>query len=171
MKPQHVRFAVVPVAGAALLGGVLWMSGIPLSNAGDSHDGVRLESEGSGATLVVSDLEAGDAVSRTVSITNPSTQPTRLSMTEHGDPPSGSDAALQLVVEREGVRLYSGPFGAMSDVEADQGWIPAGGRVTFTFTVSLADDALDVAGSSASLGYTWETAAGNGPAGAPDALS
>jgi hypothetical protein len=157
MKPQHVRFAVVPVAGAALLGGVLWMSGIPLSNAGDSHDGVRLESEGSGATLVVSDLEAGDAVSRTVSITNPSAQPTRLSMTEHGDPPSGSDAALQLVVEREGVRLYSGPFGAMSDVEADQGWIPAGGRVTFTFTVSLPDDAADVAGAEDGVAYSWDT--------------
>ena len=57
------------------------------------------------------------------------------------------------------------------DLEADQGWIPAGGRVTFTFTVSLADDALDVAGSSASLGYTWETAPGTGSADAPDALS
>lgn len=170
MKAQHVRLAVVPVAGAALLGGVLWLSGIPLSSAGGSHDGVRLESEGSSATLVVTDLAAGDAVSRTVSLSNPAAQPTRLTMTEHGDPPTGTDAALQLVIEREGVRLYSGPLGAMSDVEADQGWIPAGGSVTFTFTVSLPDDARDVVGSAASLGYAWATTAGAGADG-PDAAS
>lgn len=158
MKPEHVRLAVVPVAGAALLGGVLWLSGIPLSNAGGSHEGVRLESEGTGATLVVTDLPAGEQVSRSVSISNPASQPTRLSMTEHGDPPTGSDAALQLTIEREGVRLYSGPLGAMSDVTADQGWIPAGGRVTFTFTVSLPDDAASVAGAEDTVGYSWDTA-------------
>lgn len=152
-----MRLAVVPVAGAALLGGVLWLSGIPLSNADGSPEGVRLESEGTSATLVVSDLEAGDAVSRSVSISNPASQPTRLSMTEHGDPPTGSDAALQLTIEREGVRLYSGPLGAMSDVTADQGWIPAGERVTFTFTVSLPDDAPSVAGAEDTVGYSWDT--------------
>lgn len=158
MKPEHVRLAVVPVAGAALLGGVLWASGIPLSNAGGGHGGVRLVSEGAGATLVVTGLAAGDEVSRSVSISNPGSEPTRLSMTEHGDGPSGAGSDLQLVIEREGVRLYSGPLGAMSDVEADQGWIPAGGRVTFTFTVSLPDDVPSLAGVEDTLGYTWDTA-------------
>lgn len=157
MTSQHLRLAVVPVVGAALLGGVLWLSGIPLSNAGGSHDGVRLESDGAGATLVVTDLAAGDEVSRSLSISNPSNQPTRLSMTEHGDPPTGTDSALQLVIEREGVRLYSGPMGAMSDVTADQGFIPAGGRVTFTFTVSLPDDVPPVVGAEDTVGYIWDT--------------
>jgi hypothetical protein len=161
MRPHHVRLLVVPAAGAVLLGGVLWLSGIPLSNAGGSDDGVQLVSEGTEATLVVTDLDPGESASRSVSISNPGSEPTRLSMTEHGDAvPTGSGSGedgLQLVVEREGVRLYAGPMGAMSDVAADQGWIAAGSSVSFTFTVSLPDDAPPLP-SQASLSYTWETA-------------
>lgn len=156
-----MRLLVVPAAGAALLGGVLWLSGIPLSNAGGADEGVRLVSEGTEATLVVTDLAPGESASRSVSLSNPGTEPTRLTMTEHGDAVAtgsgSSEDGLQLVVEREGVRLYAGPMGAMSDVEADQGWIAAGSRVTFTFTVSLPDDAPPLA-SPAELSYTWETA-------------
>ena len=158
-----MRLLVVPTVGAALLGGVLWLSGIPLSNAGGTDEGVQLVSEGTDATLVVTDIAPGESASRSVSISNPGSEPTRLSMTEHGDAVldgsgevAGEDG-LQLVVEREGVRLYAGPMGAMSDVAADQGWIAAGSRVTFTFTVSLPDDAPPLA-SQASLSYTWETA-------------
>lgn len=157
-----MRLLVVPTVGAALLGGVLWLSGIPLSNAGGSGDeGVRLVSEGTEATLVVTDLAPGESAERSISISNPGSEPTRLSMTEHGEvvvPVSGAaEDALQLVVEREGVRLYAGPMGAMSDVAADQGWVAGGSRVTFTFTVSLPDEAPPLT-SRAELSYTWETA-------------
>ena len=156
-----MRLLVVPAAGAALLGGVLWLSGIPLSNAGGTDEGVRLVSEGTEATLVVTDLAPGESASRSISLSNPGAEPTRLSMTEHGDAVStgsgGGQDALQLVVEREGVRLYAGPMGAMSDVAADQGWIAAGSRVTFTFTVSLPEDAPPLS-SQAELSYSWETA-------------
>jgi hypothetical protein len=155
MKPENLRLAVVPL-GAAALAGVLWLSGIPLSNASGSSDGVRLESDGPQATLVVSDLEPGESVSRTISITNPGSAPTRLSMTELGDPASYDADGVSLVIEREGVRLYSGRLGAMSDVETDQGWVPAGGRVTFTFTVSLPDGAPAL-GAQESVSYAWET--------------
>lgn len=162
MRPHHVRLLVVPTVGAALLGGVLWLSGIPLSNAGSTDGGVQLVSEGTEATLLVTDLDPGQSVSRSVSISNPGSEPTRLVMTEHGDPvstPGGgsSEDGLQLVVEREGVRLYAGPMGAMSDVAADQGWIAAGSRVTFTFTVSLPEDSPPLV-AQAALSYTWETA-------------
>lgn len=153
MKPENVRLVVVPVAGAAALAGVLWLSGIPLSSASGSDDGVRLESEGAEATLVVSEVAAGDAVSRSVSLSNPGSSPARLTMTEHG---VAAYPGLELRIEREGVRLYDGPFGAMSDVAADQGWIPAGGTVTFTFTVSRADDDV-TAVPEAALTYTWDT--------------
>ena len=54
-----MRLLVVPTAGAALLGGVLWLSGIPLSNAGDSGDeGVQLVSEGTGAACLGDPLVA-----------------------------------------------------------------------------------------------------------------
>lgn len=156
-----MRLLVVPAAGAALLGVVLWLSGIPLSNAGGTDEGVRLVSEGTEATLVVTDLAPGESASRSISLSNPGPEPTRLSMTEHGDAVStgsgGGEDALQLVVEREGVRLYAGPMGAMSDVAADQGWIAAGSRVTFTFTVSLPGDVPPLA-AQAELSYTWETA-------------
>lgn len=155
-----MRLLVVPTVGAALLGGVLWLSGIPLSNAGGTDEGVRLVPEGTEATLVVTDLAPGESASRSISISNPGSEPTRLSMTEHGDAVVASGAAgqdgLQLVVEREGVRLYAGPMGAMSDVAADQGWIAAGSRVTFTFTVSLPDDAPPLT-AAAELSYAWET--------------
>lgn len=156
MKSENVRLVVVPVAGAAALAGVLWLSGIPLSSASGSDDGVRLESDGAEATLVVTDLGAGETVSRTISIGNPGTAPTRLSMTEHGEPPAYP--GLDLEIEREGVRLYDGPLGAMSDVAADQGWIPAGGTVTYTFTVSLPEDGQDLAGATdAAVTYAWDT--------------
>lgn len=151
-----MRLLVVPAAGAALLGGLLWLSGIPLSNAGMAEDGVELVSEGTEATLVVTDLAPGESAARTVSISNPGSEPTRLTMTERGAPVGGEDG-LQLVVEREGVRLYAGPMGAMSDVAADQGWVAAGNRVAFTFTVSLPEDAPPL-GSQASVSYSWDTA-------------
>lgn len=154
MKSENIRFAVVPV-GAAVLGGVLWLSGIPLSNANGSSDGVTLESDGAQATLVVSELAAGDAVTRSISISNPGSAPARLTMTESGDAASYDADGVDLVIEREGVRLYSGRLGAMSDVTTDQGWVPAGGRVSFTFTVSLPEDASSLSATE-SVSYAWE---------------
>ena len=57
MKSENMRLAVVPV-GAAVLGGVLWLSGIPLSNANGSSEGVTLESDGAQASLVGSSPRA-----------------------------------------------------------------------------------------------------------------
>lgn len=154
MKAENMRLAVVPV-GAAVLGGVLWLSGIPLSNANGSSDGVTLESDGAQASLVVSDLAAGDAVTRSISISNPGSAPARLTMTESGDAVDYEADGVNLTIEREGVRLYNGRLGAMSDVTTDQGWIPAGGRVSFTFTVSLPADAPSLK-SAESVSYAWE---------------
>ena len=154
MKSENMRLAVVPV-GAAVLGGVLWLSGIPLSNANGSSEGVTLESDGAQASLVVSDLAAGDTVTRSISSSNPGAAPARLTMTETGDAVDHDADGVNLTIEREGVRLYDGRLGAMSDVTTDQGWIPAGGRVSFTFRVSLPEDAPSLR-SAESISYAWE---------------
>ncbi len=154
MKSENMRLAVVPV-GAAVLGGVLWLSGIPLSNANGSSEGVTLESDGAQASLVVSDLAAGDTVTRSISISNPGSAPARLTITQAGDAVDHDADGVNLTIEREGVRLYDGRLGAMSDVTTDQGWIPAGGRVSFTFRVSLPEDAPALR-SAESISYAWE---------------
>ena len=76
-------------------------------------------------------------------------------MTESGDAVDHDADGVNLIIEREGVRLYDGRLGAMSDVTTDQGWIPAGGRVSFTFRVSLPEDAPSL-GSTESVAYAWE---------------
>mgnify|MGYP000321297045 CR=1 FL=1 len=81
--------------------------------------------------------------------------PARLTMTETGDAVDHDADGVNLTIEREGVRLYDGRLGAMSDVTTDQGWIPAGGRVSFTFRVSLPEDAPALR-SAESISYAWE---------------
>ena len=94
-------------------------------------------------------------MTRSISISNPGSAPARLTMTESGDAASYDADGVDLVIEREGVRLYSGRLGAMSDVTTDQGWVPAGGRVNFTFTVSLPEDAASLSATE-SVSYAWE---------------
>lgn len=151
---------VAPVLTVAAAGGLGVLSGMPLSTATDDGSGVALAAADSrSATLTVTDLEPGDQVTRTVTIANDVAEQARLTFTETGAPAGYADGRLELRIEDDGREVYDGPFGGLGDYPLDMGWLEAGGSATYTFTVSLPDDApLVPAGTqSATASYSWVT--------------
>ena len=75
---------------------------------------------------------------------------------ERGDPSPFADGELHLVIDQDGRTLYDGDFAAMSDIAQDVGTLDPGGSSTFTFTVSLPDDApFANQGEPATATYSW----------------
>lgn len=152
---------VVLSAGSVVGAGVLAVAtGLFGSDASAASDGVRLTADQSGgASLVVTALEPGDTVTRTVTISNTTGAEGRLTFTEKGEPAVFAEGELQVVISRDGDRVYAGQFGGMSDFAQDMGFLQAGESATFSFTVSLPDDAEFVpAGTeTAESTYTWLT--------------
>lgn len=154
---RKVVLASASVVGAAVLAVTAGLLG---SNASAASDGVRLIAQpDGGAALVVTDLEPGDSVTRTVTIENTTGAAGKLSFTEQGAPATFAHGALQVRIDRDGDELYAGRFGAMSDFAQDMGVLQPGQATTFAFTVSLPDDVPFVpAGTqSAEASYTWLT--------------
>lgn len=151
------RKFILPVGSIVAAGLVAMLMGVPWSNAGDGSSGIRLlADDNQGATLTISKIEPGQSVSRSVTIRNSGGQPSRLTFQETGDPSPFADGELQLQIEQDGRSLYDGDFAAMSDVAQDVGVLDPGGSSTFTFTVSLPDDApFANQGAPASAAYNW----------------
>lgn len=142
------------VVGAGVLAMVM---GVPWTSASEGSSGIRLlADDNQGATLTISKIEPGESVSRSVTIRNSGGEQSRLSFQETGDPSPFADGELHLVITQEGRSLYDGDFAGMSDIAQDVGTLEPGGSSTFTFTVSLPDDApFANQGEPATASYTW----------------
>jgi hypothetical protein len=154
------RKVILPVAAAAGAGVLAVLTGLLGSDASAASEGVRLTADGDGgAALVVTALEPGDTVTRTVTISNTTGSEGRLSFTEQGDPATFADGELELSIARDGDELYAGTFGAMGDFAQDMGFLQPGESATFSFTVSLPDDAVFVppGQQTAETTYSWLT--------------
>jgi len=145
---------VVVIVGLAVLASV---TGIPWTGASEAATGVRLQAEpGQGATLTISKLEPGDSVTKTVTIRNSGAGESRLSFEENATPAAFAGGALNLEIQQDGHTVYTGLFGEMNDVTQDVGQLAPGGSSTFTFTVSLPDDApFANQGEPAVATYSW----------------
>lgn len=142
------------VVGAGVLAMVM---GVPWTSASEGSSGIRLlADDNQGATLTISKIEPGESVSRSVTIRNSGGEQSRLSFQETGDPSLFADGELHLVITQEGRNIYDGDFAAMSDIAQDVGTLEPGGSSTFTFTVSLPDDApFANQGEPATASYSW----------------
>ena len=86
----------------------------------------------------------------------PGGQPSRLTFQETGDPSPFADGELHLQIQQDNRTLYDGDFAAMSDIAQDVGMLEPGGSSTFTFTVSLPDDApFANQGDPATASHNW----------------
>ena len=153
------RRLVLPVGSVVGAGLLAMLMGVPWTSASEGATGIRLlADDNQGATLTISKIEPGESVSRSVTIRNSGSTPSRLSFQETGDPAPFADGELHLVIDQDGRTLYDGDFAAMSDIAQDVGTLEASGSSTFTFTVSLPDDApFANQGEPASASYTWVT--------------
>jgi hypothetical protein len=151
------RKFLLPVGSVVAAGVLAMVMGVPWTSASAGASGIRLlADDNQGATLTISKIEPGESVSRSVTIRNSGGAQSRLSFQETGDPSPFADGELHLVVDQDGRTLYDGEFAAMSDIAQDVGKVEPGGSSTFTFTVSLPDDApFANQGEPASASYTW----------------
>lgn len=152
------RKLVLPAAsvlGASLVAVVLGQ--LPLSNASESSGTRLVAGADQSATLTVTDLQAGDSETRSLTIHNSSATASRLSFTETAEPSTYDAGRLQLEITRDGEQVYSGTFGAMADFAQDMGYLDPHAATTFSFTVSLPDDAPLVrpGAEPASATYSW----------------
>jgi hypothetical protein len=153
----QARRLIIPGAVIAALAVLASLTGIPWTDASQAATGVRLQAEpGQGATLTISKLEPGDSATKTVTIRNSSTGESRLSFEENATAATFAGGALDLKIQQDGRTVYDGQFGDMNDVTQDVGELAPGGSSTFTFTVSLPDDApFANQGEPAVATYSW----------------
>jgi hypothetical protein len=154
---RTARKFLLPVGSVVGAGVLAMVMGVPWTSASEGSSGIRLlADDNQGATLTISKVDPGESVSRSVTIRNSGGQPSKLSFQETGDPSPFADGELHLVIDQDGRKLYDGDFAAMSDIAQDVGTLDAGGSSTFTFTVSLPDDApFANQGDPATASYTW----------------
>jgi len=146
--------------GAAALGGtalvVLGLGG-PGVTMGAS-DGVSLESHvDNHATLVVSELEPGEQVTRDLTITNDASGPARLTLVEHGQEARFGADPLEVSISQDGRQVYAGPLGALGPHAQDLGLLAGRGDTTLTFTVAREDTAGEGPTEDVEIAYTWAT--------------
>jgi hypothetical protein len=151
------RKLILPIGSVVGAGVLAMVMGVPWTSASEGSSGIRLlADDNQGATLTISEIEPGESVSRSVTIRNSGGEQSRLSFQETGDPSPFADGELHLVITQEGRALYEGDFAAMSDLAQDVGTLEPGGSSTFTFTVSLPEDApFANQGEPATAAYTW----------------
>lgn len=151
------RKFLLPVGSIVAAGLIAMFMGVPWTSAGEGSSGIRLLADDhQGATLTISKIEPGQSVSRSVTIRNSGGQPSRLTFQETGDPSPFADGELHLQIQQDNRTLYDGDFAAMSDIAQDVGMLEPGGSSTFTFTVSLPDDApFANQGDPATASYNW----------------
>lgn len=151
----------VVLAGSSIVAaGVLAVVAGLGSDASAASEGVRLTAdETGGADLVVTALDPGDSVTRTVTIRNTTGAEGRLTFTEQGAAATFADGDLQVAISRDGDQVYAGQFGAMGDFAQDMGFLQPGESATFSFTVSLPDEAQFVppGTQTAEATYSWLT--------------
>jgi hypothetical protein len=154
---RTARKFLLPVGSVVGAGVLAMVMGVPWTSASEGASGIRLlADDNQGAALTISKVEPGESVSRSVTIRNSGGQQSRLSFQETGDPSPFADGELHLVIDQDGRGLYDGDFAAMSDIAQDVGVLEPGGSSTFTFTVSLPEDApFANQGEPATASYTW----------------
>ncbi|MGB0100747.1 MAG: hypothetical protein WBP61_10755 [Nocardioides sp.] len=153
------RKFLLPVGTVVCAGVLAMVMGVPWTSASEGSSGIRLlADDDQGATLTITKIEPGESVSRSVTIRNSGGLPSRLSFQETGDASPFADGELRLVIDQDDRTLYDGTFAAMSDMAQDVGTIDPGGSSTFTFTVSIPEDApFANQGEPATAAYTWVT--------------
>ena len=151
------RKLALPLGSVVDAGVLAMVMGVPWTSASEGSSGIRLlADDDQGASLTFSKTEPGESVSRSVTIRNSGGEQSRLSFQETGDPSPFADGELHLVITQEDRTLYDGDFAAMSDIAQDVGTLEPGGSSTFTFTVSLPDDApFANQGEPATASYSW----------------
>jgi hypothetical protein len=152
------RKLVLPIASVVGASAVAVMLGqLPLSNASESAGTRLVAGPDQTATLTVTDLQAGDSVTRSLTIHNSAAVASRLSFTESAEPATYDGGQLQLTIVRDGEQVYAGTFGGMADFAQDMGYLDPQAATTFSFTVSLPDNAPRVRSGdeTASATYTW----------------
>jgi hypothetical protein len=157
MKSINRKF-ILPIAsvvGASLFAVVLGQ--LPLSNASESAGTRLVAGDDQSATLTVTDLQPGDSVTRSLTIHNSSGLASRLSFTETAEPATYDAGNLRLTITRDGDPVYAGTFGAMADFAQDVGLLDPHAATTFSFTVSLPDDAplVRTGTETATATYSW----------------
>lgn len=154
------RKVILPLASVVGAGVLAVATGLLSGDASAASEGVRLTAdETGGADLVVTALDPGDSVTRTVTIRNTTGAEGRLTFTEQGAAATFADGDLQVDISRDGDTVYAGQFGAMGDFAQDMGFLQPGESATFSFTVSLPDEAQFVppGTQTAEATYSWLT--------------
>ncbi|MGZ6751961.1 MAG: hypothetical protein ACXVEJ_00745 [Nocardioides sp.] len=162
------RKVLIPVGTLLGAAGLMMTSGIPWTSASEGTAGIRLSADAEhGAVLTITHMVPGQQVTRKVTIRNSGAVASRISFQETGERATFADGELALLIRQDGRQVYAGPFGGMSDFAQDMGFLEPGGSSTFTFTVSLPDDAPYAnQGSAATASYSWVTAPGSEASGA-----
>jgi hypothetical protein len=158
MSSAMNRKLVLPIASVVGASAVAVMLGqLPLSNASESAGTRLVAGPDQTATLTVTDLRAGDSETRSLTIHNSAAVASRLSFTESAEPTTYDAGRLQLTITRDGEQVYAGTFGAMADFAQDMGYLDPHAATTFSFTVSLPDDAPLVRSGTetATATYSW----------------
>ncbi|WP_166136547.1 hypothetical protein [Nocardioides ochotonae] len=152
---RRVLVVAAALGGAALV--VLGLGG-PGVTVG-AADGVRLEpvADTRHATLVVSELEPGEQVTRDLTIANDTSQPARLTLVEHGEETPFGAEPLEVSISQDGRQVYAGPLGGLGDYAQDLGLLPGGGDTTLTFTVARDHAAGEGPTEDVEIAYTWAT--------------
>lgn len=151
------RKFILPLGSVVGAGVLAMVMGVPWTSASEGSSGIRLlADDNQGATLTISQIEPGESVSRSVTIKNSGGEQSRLLFQETGDPSPFADGELHLVIDQDGRALYDGDFAAMIDLAQEVGTLEPGGSSTFTFTISLPDDApFANQGEPATASYSW----------------
>lgn len=162
-KKVLVPLTVLLVAGAVAVGSGATFSSETGNTISTATSGTLLHSNSkNGAEIFgLNNLKPGDTLNGSVTITNTGTLPASFSLAETTSTNAFTGEYLKLGVTNAttGATIYAGSFGGLVDgAKADLGVLQPGAANSFTFTVTLAQDAPNSEqNKSASAAYQWSS--------------
>lgn len=151
------------VAGAVAVGSGATFSSESGNTISTATSGTLLQSNSKDGAQIfgLNNLKPGDTLNGSVTITNTGTLPATFSLTETASTSAFTGEYLKLGVKNAttGATIYTGSFGGLVDgAKTDLGVLQPGAAGTYTFTVTLAQDAPNSEqGKSASAAYQWSS--------------